>query len=223
MSEEHARLFHFNYSASQKTVTLKHIYRQNCCASSRIYVHSSIYETFISKLVERARKNVAGDPFDKQTFMGPQIDGRQHARIMAMIERARTQGAKLATGGGSPGGWFVEPTVFRDVEQGMEVMREEVFGPVVAVAPFSTVDEVMDMAHDTCYGLAAALFTQNMSTGLRVAKDLEAGTIWVNSYGAISHALPFGGFRQSGSGKDLGSEALDEFTQTKTVRVNLSD
>ena len=140
---------------------------------------------------------------------------------MGMIENAKSQGAVCASGGHSPEGWFVEPTIFRDVKQSMDIMREEVFGPVVAVAPFKDVADVLKMAHDTCYGLAAAVFTSDIKQGIRMAKGLEAGTVWVNCYNMISHQLPFGGYKQSGNGKDLGEEAIAEFTQTKAVRFML--
>ncbi|KAM0544114.1 hypothetical protein ACHAPJ_011996 [Fusarium lateritium] len=187
----------------------------------RIYVQESIYEAFVSKFVARAKKNILGDPFEPDNFLGPQIDGRQHSKIMGMIENAKSQGATCATGGTSPGGWFIEPTIFRDVSQSMEIMQEEVFGPVVAVASFKDMDDALNKAHDTCYGLASAVFTADIKTGIRVAKELQAGSVWVNCYNQITHALPFGGYRQSGNGKDLGSEALDEFLQTKTVRFML--
>ncbi|KAI8174300.1 Aldehyde dehydrogenase [Colletotrichum sp. SAR 10_77] len=194
---------------------------QNCCASSRVFVHESVYESFMAKFVERARKNQLGDPFDETTFLGPQISGSQHSKIMGMIEKAKTQGAICATGGRSPSGWFIEPTIFRDVKMDMEIAREEVFGPVVAVASFRDEEEALAMAHDTCYGLAAAVFTSDIKQGIKMAKELEAGTVWVNCYNKISHALPFGGYRQSGNGKDLGEDAIYGFTQLKTVGIML--
>ncbi|KAF5498733.1 Aldehyde dehydrogenase [Colletotrichum fructicola] len=194
---------------------------QNCCASSRVFVHETVYESFITKFVERARKNQLGDPFDDKTFLGPQISGSQHSKIMGMIENAKTQGAICATGGRSPSGWFIEPTIFRDVKVDMEIAREEVFGPVVAVASFRDEEEALEMAHNTCYGLAAAVFTSDIKQGIKMAKELEAGTVWVNCYNKISHALPFGGYRQSGNGKDLGEDAIYGFTQLKTVGIML--
>ncbi|KAI8314055.1 Aldehyde dehydrogenase [Colletotrichum sp. SAR11_59] len=194
---------------------------QNCCASSRVFVHESVYESFMAKFVERARKNQLGDPFDDTTFLGPQISGSQHSKIMGMIEKAKAQGAICATGGRSPSDWFIEPTIFRDVKMDMEIVREEVFGPVVAVASFRDEEEALEMAHDTCYGLAAAVFTSDIKQGIKMAKELEAGTVWVNCYNKISHALPFGGYRQSGNGKDLGEDAIYGFTQLKTVGIML--
>ncbi|KAI8317689.1 Aldehyde dehydrogenase [Colletotrichum sp. SAR11_240] len=194
---------------------------QNCCASSRVFVHESVYESFMAKFVQRARKNQLGDPFDDTTFLGPQISGSQHSKIMGMIEKAKTQGAICATGGRSLSGWFIEPTIFRDVKMDMEIAREEVFGPVVAVASFRDEEEALAMAHDTCYGLAAAVFTSDIKQGIKMAKELEAGTVWVNCYNKISHALPFGGYRQSGNGKDLGEDAIYGFTQLKTIGIML--
>ncbi|KAJ0380331.1 hypothetical protein COL26b_001447 [Colletotrichum chrysophilum] len=187
----------------------------------RVFVHESVYESFIAKFVERARKNQLGDPFEDKTFLGPQISGSQHSKIMGMIEKAKTQGAICATGGRSPSDWFIEPTIFRDVKMDMEIAREEVFGPVVAVASFRDEEEALEMAHDTCYGLAAAVFTSDIKQGIKMAKELEAGTVWVNCYNKISHALPFGGYRQSGNGKDLGEDAIYGFTQLKTVGIML--
>ncbi|KAJ0368118.1 hypothetical protein COL154_002869 [Colletotrichum chrysophilum] len=187
----------------------------------RVFVHESVYESFIAKFVERARKNQLGDLFEDKTFLGPQISGSQHSKIMGMIEKAKTQGAICATGGRSPSDWFIEPTIFRDVKMDMEIAREEVFGPVVAVASFRDEEEALEMAHDTCYGLAAAVFTSDIKQGIKMAKELEAGTVWVNCYNKISHALPFGGYRQSGNGKDLGEDAIYGFTQLKTVGIML--
>ncbi|KAF9872230.1 aldehyde dehydrogenase (NAD+) [Colletotrichum karsti] len=189
---------------------------QNCCASSRVFVQESVYESFIEKFVIRAKQNQLGDPFDDKTFLGPQISHGQHAKIMGMIHNAKLQGAVLATGGTSPKGWFIEPTIFRDVTSKMDITKEEVFGPVVTVASFKTEEEALSLAHDTCYGLAAAVFTTDMKRGIRMAKNLEAGTVWVNCYNRISHALAFGGYKQSGNGKDLGEEAIYGFTQLKT-------
>ncbi|ETS72999.1 Aldehyde dehydrogenase [Pestalotiopsis fici W106-1] len=194
---------------------------QNCCAGSRIYVQEDVYEAFLEKFIRRVEKNVMGDPFHEKTFLGPQISAAQHAKIMGMIENARTQGAVLAKGGESPHGWFIEPTVFRDVRQDMDIMREEVFGPVVAVASFKDASDALAKVHDTCYGLAAAVFTSDLKQGLGMAKSIKAGTIWVNCYNMITHELPFGGCRESGVGKDLGEDVLSEFTNTKSIRIML--
>lgn len=137
---------------------------------------------------------------------------------MGMIETAKAEGAVCVTGGKSSSGWFIEPTIFRDVRQDMTIMKEEIFGPVVAVAPFKTKEDALSMANDTCYGLAAGVFTANIKEALFLAKGMEVGTVWVNCYNALTHQLSFGGFKQSGNGKDLGQAAIEEFTQTKTVR-----
>lgn len=195
--------------------------RQNCCASSRVYVQESIYEDFLKRFAARARRNKSGDPFDNNTFLGPQIDGNQHSKIMGMIQRAKSDGVGVVTGGTSPDGWFIEPTIFRDVKSSVEIMQQEVFGPVVAVAPFKDINDVLEKAHDTIYGLAAAVFTSDIKRGIRLSKMLQAGSVWVNNYNMISHALPFGGYGQSGNGKDLGSEGIKGYTQLKTVRFSL--
>lgn len=140
---------------------------------------------------------------------------------MGIIERAKSDGTICVAGGRSPNGWFIEPTIFRDVKQSTELMQDEVFGPVAAVAPFKDMDDVLEKAHDTCYGLVAAVFTSDLTRGVRMAKELRAGSVWVNCYNMISHQLPFGGYRQSGKGRDLGYEALEGFTQLKTVRFRL--
>lgn len=162
-----------------------------------------------------------GDPFHPDTFLGPQISAAHHVKIMGMIEKAKAQGAVVASGGSSPSGWFIEPTIFRDVRQDMDIMQQEVFGPVVAVAPFKNVSDVLTKVHDTCYGLAAAVFTSDMKQGLRMAKSIEAGTVWVNCYNKITHQLPFGGCKESGVGKDLGEDVLREFTTCKSIRIML--
>lgn len=195
--------------------------RQNCCAGSRIYVQQGVYEAFLEKFATRAKKNVLGDPFDQQTFLGPQISKGQHTKIMGMIDEAKAQGATLVTGGTSPRGWFIEPTIFRDVGQDMEIMREEVFGPVAAVAPFEDAADALRKVNDTRYGLAAGVFTSDMKKGIRMAKDIEAGTVWVNGYNMLTHQMGFGGYKDSGIGKDLGEDVLGEFTNTKAVRIKL--
>lgn len=138
-----------------------------------------------------------------------------------MVQQAKDQGARCLTGGASPSGWFVEPTIFVDVSQSMNIMQEEVFGPVVAVASFKTTEEAISKANDSCYGLDSGVFTADVKESIAVAKGLSAGTVWVNCYNAISHQLPFGGYKQSGSGKDLGEAAVEEFTQLKTIRFML--
>jgi acyl-CoA reductase-like NAD-dependent aldehyde dehydrogenase len=162
-----------------------------------------------------------GNPFDDRTFLGPQISATQHTKIMGMIEMAKSQGEVLTAGGQSPNGWFIEPTIFRDVQQDMEIMREEVFGPVVAVTPFKDVADVSGKVHDTCYGLAATVFTMNIKQGIRMAKNIEAGTVWVNCYNMLSHQIPFGGYKDSEIGKDLGEATLRKYTNIKSIRIML--
>ncbi|EXJ86747.1 hypothetical protein A1O3_03701 [Capronia epimyces CBS 606.96] len=192
---------------------------QNCCASSRIFVQRDIYATFLAKFKTRAERNVLGSPFDGNPFLGPQISGAQHSKILGIIQEAKAEGAVCIAGGKSPYGWFVEPTIFKDVKSTMKIAREEVFGPVVVVAPFDDEGEAIQMANDSCYGLAAGVFTSDIKEAIRITKGVAAGTVWVNCYNAISHQLPFGGYKQSGIGKDLGQASVDEFSQVKTVRV----
>lgn len=136
-----------------------------------------------------------------------------------MIEKAKSEGAVCATGGQSPSGWFIEPTIFRDVTQAMSIAKEEVFGPVAIVAPFKTTEDALSLANDTNYGLAAGVFTERLSEALYLVRGIEAGSIWVNCYNKISHQLPFGGVKESGDGRDLGEAAIEEFQQGKTVRL----
>ena len=204
-----------------RTLLLNVKRRQNCAASSRVYVQESVYEEFLSKLVSRASKIILGDPFDSNTSMGPQISKAHHAKIVDMITQAKEAGCNCILGGDKGPGLFVQPTIFRDVEQSARLMQEEVFGPVVAVSSFKTPEEALKKANDSCYGLAAAVFTRDIDLGLRMAKSLEAGSVWLNGYNAISHQLPFGGYKESGNGRDLGQEGLNEFTQKKQIRVML--
>ncbi|KAL1933331.1 hypothetical protein VTP01DRAFT_7421 [Rhizomucor pusillus] len=197
---------------------------QCCCAGSRIYVQEGIYDKFLAKFKEYTAQTRVGDPFDESTFQGPQISQTQYDRIMSYIEAGKSEGATCYMGGSRVGdkGYFIQPTIFTDVKSSMKIMQEEIFGPVVAVAKFKTVDEVIEMAHDTVYGLAAAVFTQNVTQAITVANRLEAGTVWVNCYNQLDYNTPFGGYRQSGIGRENGEYALDNYTQVKSVKINIA-
>ncbi|KAI0142996.1 aldehyde dehydrogenase [Xylariaceae sp. FL1272] len=196
---------------------------QCCCAGSRIYVQDGIYDKFVEAFKARAAKNAVGDPFDDNTFQGPQVSQLQYDRIMGYIEEGKKAGAKVETGGSRHGdkGYFIQPTIFSNVTADMKIMKEEIFGPVCAIAKFSSEDEVIKLANDSTYGLAAAVHTNDLNTSIRVSNALKAGTVWVNCYNLIHHQIPFGGFKESGIGRELGEAALSNYTQNKSVAIRL--
>ncbi|KAI6355670.1 Aldehyde dehydrogenase [Pyricularia grisea] len=196
---------------------------QCCCAGSRIYVQEGVYDKFVAAFKERAEKNKVGDPFKEDTFQGPQVSELQFNRIMEYIKSGKEEGATIETGGERHGdkGYFIQPTIFTNVRPEMKIMKEEIFGPVVAMAKFKTEEEVIALANDTNYGLAAAVHTKDLNTSIRVSNALKAGTVWVNCYNMLHHQLPFGGFKESGIGRELGEAALANYTQTKSVAIRL--
>jgi len=196
---------------------------QCCCAGSRIYVQSGIYDKFIEAFKARTAKNVVGDPFAADTFQGPQVSKLQYDRIMNYIQSGKESGAKVETGGERHGteGYFIQPTIFSGVSEDMKIMQEEIFGPVCSISKFETEDEVIKRGNETTYGLAAALHTSDLNTAIRVSNALKAGTVWVNCYNMLSYQVPFGGFKESGIGRELGKYALANYTQVKSVRIRL--
>ncbi|KAI2611512.1 aldehyde dehydrogenase [Hypoxylon fragiforme] len=196
---------------------------QCCCAGSRVYVQEGIYDKFIAAFKKRAEQNSVGDPFDENTFQGPQVSKLQYDRIMGYIEAGKKEGATIETGGERHGdkGYFIKPTIFTNVTADMKIMREEIFGPVVAVAKFKTEEEVIHLGNDSSYGLAAAVHTKNINTALRVSNELRAGTVWVNCYNLINFQVAFGGYKESGIGRELGEAALANYTQNKSVSIRL--
>merc|ERR1712169_115461 len=198
---------------------------QCCCAGSRVYVQESIYDKFVQKFKERAAKNVVGDPFAADTFQGPQVSKLQFDRIMEYIQAGKDAGATVETGGKRKGdkGYFTEPTIFSNVTEDMKIVQEEIFGPVCSIAKFKTKEEAIKLGNDTTYGLAAAVHTKNLNTAIEVSSALRAGTVWVNTYNTLHPQLPFGGYKESGIGRDLGEDALANYTQTKTVSIRLGD
>ncbi|KAF8535096.1 aldehyde dehydrogenase domain-containing protein [Trichophaea hybrida] len=196
---------------------------QCCCAGSRIYVQEDIYETFVEKFKARISAIRLGDPFHDETFQGPQVSQIQFDRIMGYIEHGKKEGAHVLCGGKRYGskGYFIEPTIFSNVKTDMKIMQEEIFGPVASIAKFKDVDEIVAIGNATSYGLAAAVHTKDLNTALSVSNRLKAGTCWVNCYNMLSTALPFGGFKESGVGRELGKAALANYTQIKTVQINM--
>ncbi|PFH57754.1 hypothetical protein XA68_14597 [Ophiocordyceps unilateralis] len=196
---------------------------QCCCAGTRIFVQDGIYDKFLEAFKQRTKKNQVGDPFDDKTFQGPQVSQLQYDRIMGYIKSGKEDGATVEIGGDRHGdkGYFIQPTIFSNVRPDMKIMREEIFGPVCAIAKFKTEEEAIKLGNDTIYGLAAALHTTDLNTAVRVSNALKAGTVWVNCYNLINHQAPFGGYKQSGIGRELGEEALMNYTETKSVAIRL--
>eukprot|EP01137_Pigoraptor_chileana_P015489 Opistho-2@71472 len=196
---------------------------QCCCAGSRIYVHESIYDEFVQKSADRALRRKVGDPFDKTVEQGPQVDADQFKKVLAYIDTGRKDGARLVAGGKAAAskGYFVQPTVFADVKDNMTISREEIFGPVSCISKFSSADEVVKRANDTRYGLAAAIFTKDLSKAHSIAHKIRAGSVWVNCYDVLDTAAPFGGFKMSGIGRELGEYGLQQYTEVKVVTVKI--
>ncbi len=196
---------------------------QCCCAGSRLFVEEKCYDEFVERSAARAKKRVVGDPFDPKTEQGPQVDEEQFNKVMGYIESGKREGAKLMAGGGRVGdrGYFIQPTVFADVKDNMKIAEEEIFGPVLSIIKFKDMDEVVERANKTMYGLAAAVWTRDIGKALHVANNVRAGTVWVNCYDVFDAGAPFGGFKQSGIGRELGEYGLQNYTEIKTVTVKL--
>lgn len=196
---------------------------QCCCAGSRVFVEEKIYHEFVERSAERAKRRTVGDPFDPRTEQGPQVDETQFEKVMGYIDSGRIEGARLVCGGERVGdrGYFIQPTVFADVHDDMKIAREEIFGPVMSIIPFKSVDEVVARANHTTYGLAAAVWTRDIQKAHAIANSVRAGTVWVNCYNVLDTRAPFGGFKQSGIGRELGEYGLQQYTEVKTVTVKL--
>jgi aldehyde dehydrogenase (NAD+) len=196
---------------------------QCCCAGSRVFVEEKIYDDFVAKSGARASRRTVGDPFDPKTEQGPQVDSAQFDKVMGYIESGRSEGAKLVCGGKRVGdrGYFIQPTVFSDVKDDMKIARDEIFGPVMSIIPFHSVDEVVERANRTNYGLAAAVWTRDIQKALAISNSVRAGTVWVNCYNVLDTRAPFGGFKQSGIGRELGEYGLQQYTEVKTVTVKM--
>ncbi|GBC69847.1 NAD/NADP-dependent betaine aldehyde dehydrogenase [archaeon HR01] len=201
---------------------------QTCVAGSRLLVQKGLYEYFLERLREVFQRIRLGDPMDPQTQMGPAATREQLEKILYYIESAKSEGARLIYGGERPqdpslsAGFFILPTIFADVKPNMTIWREEIFGPVLAVTSFETEEEAIRLANSVDFGLAAGIWTRDIYKAHRVARNVQAGTVWINMYRSLSYASPFGGFKKSGVGRELGVEAIREFTQVKSVWVELS-
>ncbi|KAL1506792.1 hypothetical protein ABEB36_006089 [Hypothenemus hampei] len=196
---------------------------QVCCAGSRTYIHESIYDEFVDRSVERAKKRIVGDPFHPDTEQGPQIDEEQFNKILSLIQEGVKQGAKLLHGGDKHGneGYFVQPTVFADVNDDHIIAREEIFGPVQQLMKFKDLDEIIVRANKTDYGLAAAVFSKDIDKINYLIQGLKAGTVWINCYNAFAVQAPFGGYKDSGHGRELSQYGLRQYTEVKTVITSL--
>lgn len=197
-----------------------------CCAGSRLFVESKVKNEFTEKLVARAKKLQPGDPLDPKTRLGAIVSEQQMKTVLGYIEAGKSEGAQLLTGGnratidGSKG-FFIEPTIFGSVKNDMKIAQEEIFGPVLATLGFDDVDEVAALANANPYGLAAAIWTKDIKRAHALSKRLRAGTVWINTYGVMDAALPFGGYKQSGFGRELGIHAIEHYTELKTVWLQM--
>ncbi|KAL7784345.1 aldehyde dehydrogenase domain-containing protein [Trichoderma ceciliae] len=198
---------------------------QVCTSTSRIYVQDTIYDEFLAKFTQKTKEGAAkiGDPFHEDTYQGPQVSKAQFDKVLGYIDDGKKSGARVLHGGAKHGdkGYFIQPTVFADTTEDMKIVKEEIFGPVVAISKFSTEAEVIAKANDTSYGLAAAVFTQKVAKAHKVARKIQAGMVFINSSGDSHFGIPFGGYKSSGIGRELGQYALDAYTQSKAVHVNL--
>jgi len=196
---------------------------QCCTAGSRLFVEDKIHKEFVQRLADKAQKRQVGDPLDAGTEQGPQVSQEQLDKILRYVKIGQDQGAKLVAGGKRVGskGYFVEPTIFDNVRDEMAIAKDEIFGPVVSVLPFKSMDEVIERANNTSYGLAAAIWTKNLDKAHLFAKEVKAGTVWVNCYHVVDTTTPFGGFKMSGQGRENGEAALEHYTETKTVTIKL--
>jgi aldehyde dehydrogenase (NAD+) len=196
---------------------------QCCCAGSRLFVESHIHDEFVDRMIKRVKKQKVGDPFDSATTQGPQVSQEQFDRVTSYIAKGLSEGAQCRIGGKRVGtkGYFIEPTVFTGVKDDMAIAREEIFGPVMSILPFKSVDEVIERGNKSFYGLGAAVWTRDVAKAHRMAAEIRSGTVWVNCYDVFDAASPFGGFKQSGIGRELGEYGLRNYTEVKSVVVAL--
>lgn len=197
---------------------------QNCSACTRVFVHRKHYQTVVEAFAERVNELKLGPGMNLESDMGPLVSAKQQNTVLNYIEQGKKEGARLVAGGekGLDKGYFVQPTIFADVEDDMVIAREEIFGPVMSVFVFDTVEEVIKRANDSDYGLAASVWTENIKSGHYIAGKLQAGTVWINDFGLEWETMPFGGYKQSGIGREMGGEyGLENYTEVKSVFVNI--
>jgi aldehyde dehydrogenase (NAD+) len=196
---------------------------QCCTAGSRLFVEEKVHREFVDRLAEKAKQRRIGDPLDQDTEQGPQVSQEQLDKILGYVKVGKEQGGKLVVGGNRVGdkGYFVEPTIFDNIKDDMTIAKDEIFGPVVSVLPFKNIDEVIGRANNTHYGLAAAVWTNDLNKAHTFAREVKAGTIWVNCYHVVDTTTPFGGFKMSGIGRENGEAVLEHYTETKTVTIKL--
>ena len=197
-----------------------------CCAGSRLFVEKKVEDEFLSKLVEYSKKLKLGDPLDPKTRLGAIVSEKQMQTVLGYIEAGKSEGATLLTGGkraavNGDHGYFIEPTIFGGVKNEMKIAQEEIFGPVLATLSFEDIEQVAELANRNIYGLAAAIWTNDIRKAHQLSRRLKAGTVWINTYGVMDAALPFGGYKQSGFGRELGMHAIEHYTELKTVWMNL--
>jgi len=197
---------------------------QSCCASSRVFVHENVYEKFLDKIKALAEEKVVGDPFDENTTNGALISDLQFNKVLDYIKSGKEEGARVVCGGERQGnkGYFVKPTVFADCSDEMKIAKEEIFGPVVSVFKFKELEEAVRRSNASSYGLAAGIYSNDINKVLKVANSLEAGTVWVNCYEITTNQAPFGGYKQSGFGRELGEYGLQEYTEVKNVTIRMN-
>ncbi|CEM26992.1 unnamed protein product [Vitrella brassicaformis CCMP3155] len=195
-----------------------------CIASSRIFVEESIYDDFVERALKRSKEAKLLDPKDPECTQGPQVDVKQFDRIINYIHTGKKEGATLLCGGNQYGseGYWVEPTIFTDVKDDMRIAKEEIFGPVMCILKFKTLDEAITRANTTSYGLGAGICTRDIGKALTLAHKIRAGTIYINCYDVFTPEAPFGGYKQSGQGRELGESGLDAYLENKTVICDLS-
>jgi acyl-CoA reductase-like NAD-dependent aldehyde dehydrogenase len=212
--------------AAAKGIFMGIFYNQGqcCSAGSRVFIERPAYDKMLAALAERAKTVRQGNPLDPKTHMGPLVSAEQRDRVLSYIESGKKEGAQLLAGGAAAAGtgYFVQPTVFGGVKDEMKIAREEIFGPVVAVMPFDSVDEVVKRANSSDYGLVAAVWTKDVKKAHQTAAALKSGTVWINCYHFVDAAAPWGGVKQSGYGREKGQYALENYTTLKSVWVDLN-
>ncbi|ORX60725.1 putative aldehyde dehydrogenase [Hesseltinella vesiculosa] len=213
------------HAAAQACQGIFNNHGQSCNAGTRIFVQEAVHDDFLALFLEETKKLKVGDPFEDGIHQGPQINKVQFEKILGYIDLGVKEGATIALGGKRVGtkGYFVEPTVFVNCTNNMRIMREEIFGPVVCIGKFSTVDEAIALANDSEYGLAGGVYTKDVNVAIKVSNEMHAGTVWVNCFDVFDQSTPFGGVKNSGFGKELGKYALLEYLNVKTVKFQLMD